>query len=172
MSEELVNAAASNDWFGLGWLELSLITIIVLLSISIIKQFLDSTRNSSPPSATAYVSKPPIVQRDFTLEELREYDGRTSDTPIYIALKGKVYDVSSRGMFYGPGGPYHIFAGRDASRSLATDSLEEKDVVNPSLEGLSQADLSTLNDWVQTYESRYDVVGKLVPTKRADNAKE
>jgi hypothetical protein len=43
-----------------------------------------------------------IVLRDFTLEQLRDYDG-TSDKPIYISLKYEVYDVSSAREFYGEG---------------------------------------------------------------------
>jgi len=48
--------------------------------------------------------------RDFTLEELSKY--REGDR-IYLALGGKVYDVTKSAMFYGPGGAYHVFAGRD-----------------------------------------------------------
>ena len=52
--------------------------------------------------------------RDFTLEELSKYrDGEK----IYLALGGKVYDVTKSAMFYGPGGAYHIFAGRDGTFS-------------------------------------------------------
>ncbi|CAL9079786.1 unnamed protein product, partial [Musa textilis] len=44
--------------------------------------------------------------------------------PLLMAIKGQVYDVTQStavvpGMFYGPGGPYALFAGKDASRALA-----------------------------------------------------
>ena len=52
--------------------------------------------------------------RDFTLDELLKYrDGER----IYLALGGKVYDVTKSAMFYGPGGAYHVFAGRDGTFS-------------------------------------------------------
>lgn len=61
----------------------------------------------------------PHPQRDFTLEELREYTG-ANEKPIYLCAKGVVYDLSDGASFYGPGGPYAVFAGHDASRCLAT----------------------------------------------------
>lgn len=48
--------------------------------------------------------------RQFTAEELRQYDGRDGG-PVYIALRGRVLDVSEGRSFYGPGGPYAIFGG-------------------------------------------------------------
>lgn len=40
--------------------------------------------------------------------------------PIYVAVKGNVFDMSFGGrLFYGPGGPYHFLAGKDGSRPLA-----------------------------------------------------
>lgn len=40
--------------------------------------------------------------------------------PIYVAVKGQVFDMSFGGrLFYGPGGPYHFLAGKDGSRPLA-----------------------------------------------------
>ncbi|URD88331.1 Cytochrome b5-like Heme/Steroid binding domain [Musa troglodytarum] len=46
--------------------------------------------------------------------------------PLLMAIKGQVYDVTQSTMFYGPGGPYALFAGKDASRALAKTSFEPK----------------------------------------------
>ena len=54
--------------------------------------------------------------------------------PVYLAVRGKVFDVTSGRNFYGPGGPYQNFAGRDASRGLACGSFDE-DMLTEDLQG-------------------------------------
>ena len=50
-----------------------------------------------------------------------------------LALLGVVYDVSRGKEYYGPGGGYSFFAGRDASRAYVTGkfevSVDWKDVI-------------------------------------------
>ncbi|CAD6574117.1 MAG: hypothetical protein CYPHOPRED_005294 [Cyphobasidiales sp. Tagirdzhanova-0007] len=66
-----------------------------------------------------------IIWKEYTPRSLRQYDGTaSSNAPILFAIRGKVYDVSTGRSFYGPGGPYGNFAGRDASRGLAKQSFE------------------------------------------------
>ncbi|KAJ2767641.1 Dihydrodipicolinate synthase [Coemansia nantahalensis] len=50
---------------------------------------------------------------EWTKRQLAQYTG-ADGAPILIALDGKVYDVSAGRGFYGPGGAYSVFAGRDA----------------------------------------------------------
>ena len=46
-------------------------------------------------------SKP--EKKDYTLEELKQFDGSNPTSPILMAVKGKIYDVSGKEEFYGPG---------------------------------------------------------------------
>lgn len=73
----------------------------------------------------------PEPPRNFTAAQLREFTGQEKDQPIYVALQGEVYDVSSARDFYGPEGVYGAFAGHDVTRAFALNSLEEKDLDNP-----------------------------------------
>lgn len=113
----------------------------------------------------------PDSTRVLTVAELRQHDGSATDlpegyasAPIYIGADDKVFDMSFGGVtFYGPGGPYHKFAGRDASRALALMSLDEKDLENPTVADCTEKQLNTMQDWIKTFEQRkmYPVVGRL-----------
>lgn len=61
----------------------------------------------------------------FSREELYQYNGSGDFDAIYISILGRVYDVTAGKRFYGPGGKYHIFAGREVTKALATGCLRE-----------------------------------------------
>merc|ERR1711990_437997 len=103
---------------------------------------------SSPPPPEPKPKKPKkeIVQREYTLEELRLYDGKHPevDNQIFIAVKGKIFDVSERRDFYGGDAAYGVFAGKDASLGLATSGLEN---VEGSIENLNLSERDSLDQW-------------------------
>ncbi|CAJ2511783.1 Uu.00g074080.m01.CDS01 [Anthostomella pinea] len=61
----------------------------------------------------------------LTPAELATYDGTDETLPVYLAINGTIYDVSSNRRTYGPGGSYRFFAGADASRSYVTGCFAE-----------------------------------------------
>jgi membrane-associated progesterone receptor component len=44
-----------------------------------------------------------MKKRDFTLKELRKYDGTGPDGRVLLAVLGKIYDMTKGKRFYGPG---------------------------------------------------------------------
>jgi len=59
--------------------------------------------------------------RQFTRDELLAFDGQTPGQPIYIAVLGNVYDVSTGRKFYGPGmSPYSASAISCTAKNLYT----------------------------------------------------
>lgn len=72
-----------------------------------------------------------------------------------------MFDVSAGAHFYGPDAPYHIFAGRDGSKSLPTGSLEKDDVENPDLSDFGARETLELEEQVEFYSGKYVRVGKL-----------
>ncbi|EJT71806.1 hypothetical protein GGTG_11059 [Gaeumannomyces tritici R3-111a-1] len=61
----------------------------------------------------------------MTPEQLAGFDGSDEAKPIYLAINGSVFDVSSNRRTYGPGGSYQYFAGVDASRAYVTGCFAE-----------------------------------------------
>ena len=51
-------------------------------------------------------------------------------------MDGDVFDVSASARLYGPGGGYHFFAGRDATRAFVTGCFEED--LNGDLRGVER----------------------------------
>ncbi|CAN2387415.1 Belongs to the cytochrome b5 family, partial [Pristimantis euphronides] len=68
--------------------------------------------------------------RLFTDEDLARYNGKQEDQPIYMAVKGAVFDVSAGREFYGKRAPYNALAGKDSTRAVAKMSLEPDDLIS------------------------------------------
>lgn len=99
---------------------------------------------------------------ELSPQQLNAYDGTDPSKPIYVAVKGRIFDVTTGDSFYGPGGAYAMFAGKDASRALAKMTKSEEEITS-SLEGLSEKEMGVLNDWEKKFEAKYPIVGRVVP---------
>ena len=97
---------------------------------------------------------------DITESQLSRYDGTNASLPILVAIRGKIYDVTSGKSFYGPGGSYAMFSGKDASRALAKMSTKPEDVVG-DLDGLTDKEIGVLDDWDRKFAAKYPVVGRV-----------
>ncbi|CDP05219.1 unnamed protein product [Coffea canephora] len=106
---------------------------------------------------------PPVQLGEVTEEVLKQYDGADPKKPLLMAIKAQIYDVSQSRVFYGPGGPYHLFAGKDASRALAKMSFDEKDLTG-DISDLGVFELEALQDWEYKFMSKYVKVGTVKKT--------
>ncbi|KAH9940363.1 progesterone binding protein [Epithele typhae] len=97
----------------------------------------------------------------FTVAQLMAFDGSDLSKPIYVAIKGTVFDVTHKSDTYGKGKSYNLFTGKDASRALGMSSLKAEDAVS-DYSTLSEGDMKTLNDWFDFFTKRYNVVGKVI----------
>jgi len=113
----------------------------------------------------------PDPPRNFTMKQLRYFDGKVNETtneskPVYLSVAGTVFDVSKGREFYGPGGPYEMFAGRECGAALATMSFDESLLDNMSaIDTLGRGDKAELENWLEKFEHYrcYPIKGRLVP---------
>ncbi|XP_040207407.1 neudesin [Rana temporaria] len=97
--------------------------------------------------------------RLFTEDDLAKYNGEQEDQPIYMAVKGTVFDVSAGKDFYGKGASYNALAGKDASRGVAKMSLDPEDLTYDTT-GLTEEQLKSLDDIFESvYKKKYPIVG-------------
>mmetsp|Transcript_77781 Transcript_77781/g.217969 ORF Transcript_77781/g.217969 Transcript_77781/m.217969 type:complete len:170 (+) Transcript_77781:99-608(+) len=101
-----------------------------------------------------------VDQREgWLLEDLKAYDGRDLDSPILLAIDGRVFNVWRSRHLYGAGGSYAELAGRDATRMLAKGSLDESaDDGAP----LTQSEREAMEGWKAYFEFKYDDCGTLL----------
>lgn len=85
-------------------LNLLLVSLIVYLIYKIIRSRSD-TGESNVPSEPEL----PKLRRDFTVQELKNYDGTQPDGRVLVAVNGHVYDVTKGKKFYGPGIKWNLF---------------------------------------------------------------
>jgi membrane-associated progesterone receptor component len=126
-------------------------------------------RPSAPPNLPS--GPPPIVFRTFTPRTLLPYNGHPSTSNpsalVYLAVNTKVYDVTNGRNFYGPGGPYENFAGRDATRGLACQSFDEsmltKDLDGPldDIGDLGEGEKENLRGWVERFDEKVRATARL-----------
>ncbi|EPT03103.1 hypothetical protein FOMPIDRAFT_1116458 [Fomitopsis schrenkii] len=103
----------------------------------------------------------PTNQRLFSERMLTTFDGSDDAKPVYLAIDGDVYDVSPSRLTYGPGGPYHMFAGKDAARAYGTGCFNTH--LTHDLRGLSEDELKGVANWKRFYANskKYVKIGRL-----------
>ena len=72
-----------------------------------------------------------------------------------------MFNIEKGRDFYGPGGGYSTFAGRDATIGLATMETDPSKWSKARVEELSAAEVEVLANWVNRFRQKYDVVGFL-----------
>ncbi|CAG9831907.1 unnamed protein product [Diabrotica balteata] len=96
----------------------------------------------------------------FTKDDLKLYNG-VEKPQLYLAVLGKVYDVSRGHKHYGPNQQYNVFVGCDASRSFVTGKFNKEELSDDVVD-LSKEELRSLNHWAKFYKSSYEQVGKVI----------
>ncbi|XP_026470740.1 neuferricin [Ctenocephalides felis] len=93
--------------------------------------------------------------------ELLRYNGDSGSKGLYLSILGIVFDVEKGRKHYEPGGSYHVFAGRDVSKSFITGEFESDQIDNDVLT-LDDKEIISLKQWLAFYFKEYKYVGKLI----------
>lgn len=109
--------------------------------------------------------------RNFTQKQLLYFDGstdpKTQETkPVYLSVNGIVFDVTKGKEYYGPGGPYELFAGHECGVALAKMSFDTEYL--DDLDGctkLNYGEKEELDNWINKFEHWrcYPIKGRLIP---------
>lgn len=81
-------------------LNMALTLIIGILIYKIVRgRSSGNEKNHTPPEPEL----PKLKKRDFTVQELKQFDGTQADGRVLVAVNSTVYDVTKGKRFYGPG---------------------------------------------------------------------
>lgn len=131
----------------------------------VVTTWMQPSQPKPPKKAEEDVRVDPVAAQDMTLTQLRKYDG-VKHSNILLSVDHVVYDVSNGASFYGPGGSYAKFAGRDASRALAKGKLDDELLSEKwdELSDLTDKERESLQSWVDFFQGKqkYTRVGALI----------
>ncbi|XP_027923090.1 membrane steroid-binding protein 2-like isoform X1 [Vigna unguiculata] len=153
----------------------TLLAMMVVVYRTVSAMFVSPEDYNKPPVVSARTHpqfedpeppRQPVQLGQVTDQELRAYDGSDPNKPLLMAIRGQIFDVSTGRNFYGPRGPYAMFAGKECSRALALLSFKQEDI-NGDLEGLGESEFTILEDWEFKFIEKYPKVGLLIPEQRA-----
>jgi len=99
------------------------------------------------------------AEQVFTKDELSKFRGENG-SPIYLALMGRVYDVTRGKDFYGPGGGYSFFTGTDGTRAFVTGDFTPSGLID-DISDLDDGDYLGVKNWIDFYSKDYPYIGKV-----------
>lgn len=169
LSKKEINEAKKKDILSSSFISL-LILALGVLSASYLSTGTFDFGGKFKKISSIYRGFLPNNERIFTAKQLLEYDGSDPSKPIYLAINGRVYDVSAGPGYYGKGGSYNFFSGKDAARAYITGCFETHLV--PDLRGLGLEELKGLDTWIDFYEKsdKYFYVGRVIHEQIPDDA--
>lgn len=161
------------DYLNLPVLVLTIVIVWTLQNAGYCKRSTeDEDEEDELPEPQRILERPADPNRIFTIEELRTYDGKHSNvSPIYLAAKGLVYDVTHSG-FYGPAAAYPALAGRDCSVALAKMDLGDTSDTDMDFAELGGMELGIIEEWVEKYQTKYELVGRVKDSWWFDEARQ
>lgn len=150
------------------WMSLTVCTLAILFSLDSLAPVRSQLGEFVPDSIISFFREAKLTavsliwkpERLFSKEELSKFTGENGE-PVFLAILGRVYDVTRGKQHYGPGGGYSFFSGHDGSRAFVSGDFTDKGLTD-DVTGFTNAQVLTLEEWKDFYQRDYIYVGKLV----------
>lgn len=112
---------------------------------------------------TVVISTNPFIQpsSEYIVLQLQHSNSQLTNVP-QLLNSGDVYDVSQGAGWYGKGGSYHHFAGKDAARAYVTGCFQ--DHLTHDVRGLTSEQLKGIEHWKKFYDKhhKYHKIGRVL----------
>lgn len=138
---------------------LTVSVLLVSIAVALYLYYSDSSKPFVPVASS---------EATFISQETLSAYGPSSETTLALSIVGHVFDVSTGRRFYGEGGPYSGFAGRDATRSFATGVFDDlldikKGIDIDSIEHLNMDECKSILQWLSFFQKskKYPFLGYL-----------
>jgi membrane-associated progesterone receptor component len=141
----------------LGNIPIELVVTTGLAALLIATYFLKKESSSTMPRTARRLKE---GQTEFRMEEIALFDGKgPQEEPILTVIDGLVYNLIKGREFYGEGGPYNPFSGRDCTRLLAKNQVSDKTDTGLALD---EKELEQLEKWKEFFKNKYGSIGKII----------
>jgi hypothetical protein len=102
-----------------------------------------------------------LIKR-YELEKGSAFEENSSNPKLLLSIVNHVFDVSKGAKFYGRGGHYAGFTGRDATRAFATGKFDATGLTE-DFHGLTSRECMSILEWLGFYKKsdKYDFIGYL-----------
>lgn len=153
--------------------------LVIVICAIVGSKFVNSEPEPEPPKQEEEEEEEDkIPSRNFTVAQLKKFNGAFDEQldevrPVYLSLSGTVFDVTGGKDFYGPGGPYEVFAGRECGVALAKMSFDDEYLDDVSgCANLNYGEKDSLDGWIEkfTHYKCYPIMGKLIPKDKMPSA--
>jgi predicted heme/steroid binding protein len=138
--------------------------LIIAINGYLVYRILQRIRHQQ--TVSSHASSSPIPKtKEYTRSMWKQLFSSSSSHPLWLAVQGNIYDVSSAPHLYAKNGPYEKFLGHDCTLAFAKNSLDDKmfeeDYIEEMLPLLTSDEKHNLEKWLTTLSQKYPCIGHL-----------
>ena len=100
----------------------------------------------------------------YSENEVSARDGSDDDVDVWLAIMGKVFNVTEGRGFYGKEGPYSVFGAKDATGYFVSGKFDEDSANSVDYSNLDEKEIDNLKHWYTFYTQNpnYPQIGVMI----------